>query len=846
MTRHELAAVDRWRRCRERIAQVGAAVSQDLRYALRSLGRAPAFTLTAIITLVAGLGTTITIFAVIDAVLLKPIPFPHAERLVGAWHDMPPISLYHTTQSTGTFYTYRTQARTIDGIGVYNESEVNLGDERSSIPPERVSSAGFSASLFVVLGVPAQRGRVFNEDEDRAGGQPVMVISDALWRTRFGADRSVIGRSLDVNGTRREIVGVMPPSFRFPNAATNVWLPLQLDPANPPPTAFAYNGVARLKPNVTIADAQRDFAAVLPRVTDLSPKFVPGITTRQIMEQTKPRPVLSPLGDDITGSIAGTLWLMGGAAVLLFLVACTNVATLTIVRFDARERELAVRVALGAGASRVATYELAESLVLAIGAALVGLAGAWLAVQALLTYGPSDVPRLAEIAIDSRVVAFAASITVLAAIAFTTVPALRIYAGDVALREGARGGTSGRRQQQLRNALVTGQIALGILMLTASGLLLRSFQALHAVRPGFAADHVATFWISLPRPRYPRNADVMRFYATLLEQVRGLPGVRSAGVTSRVPLVNRGINPNPLYPESAPEWNTKLPPLQVFTSIGGEYLESLGVPLLAGRYFYPKDRQAENEALISLETARFFWHDSTGAVALGKRFRALPSDPWTTVVGVVGNTRDTSLAVPPSPAVYFPELVQSDTVKQHVARTLAIVIRAAGDPAGILASSERVVRELDPSLPGFDSRPMTEVMRASTARLAFTTMILGTAALITVVLGAVGLYGVLAYLVTLRRRELGIRMALGASPRAIATATTRHGLMLAILGAGAGLVLLALAGRSMRRFLYGVAPWDPFTVAGATMLLLVIAAVASWLPARRAARIDPAEALRAE
>jgi predicted permease len=846
MTRHELAAVDRWRRRRERIAQIGAAISQDLRYALRSLGRAPAFTLTAIITLVAGLGTTITIFAVIDAVLLKPIPFPHAERLVGTWHDMPPISLYHTVQSTGTFYTYRTQARTIDGIGVYNESEVNLGDERSSVPPQRVTSAGFSASLFVVLGVPAQRGRVFNEDEDRAGAQPVVVISDALWRTHFGADPSVIGRSLEVNGTRREIVGVMPPSFRFPNAATNVWLPLQLDPANPPPTAFAYNGVARLKANVTIADAQRDFAAVLPRVIEVSPKFVPGITTRQIMEQTKPRPVLSPLGDDITGSIAGTLWLVGGAVVLLFLVACANVATLTIVRFDARERELAVRVALGAGASRVATYEFAESLVLAVGAALIGLACAWLAVHALLTYGPSDVPRLAEIAIDWRVVWFAASITVLAAIACTTIPALRIYAGGVVLREGARGGTSGRRQQQLRNALVTGQIALGILMLSASGLLLRSFQALHAVRPGFVADHVATFWVSLPRPRYARNADVMRFYATLLERVRGVPGVRSAGVTSRVPLVNRGVNPNPLYPESAPEWNTKLPPLQIFTSIGGEYLESLGIPLLAGRYFFPNDRQAENEALISLETARVFWHDSTGAVALGKRFRALPTDPWTTVVGVVGNTRDTSLAAPSSPAVYFPELVQADSVKQHVARTAAIVIRTAGDPASILASSERVMRELDPSLPAFDSRPMTDVMRASTARLAFTTLILGAAALITVVLGAVGLYGVLAYLVTLRRRELGIRMALGASPRAIASATTRHGLMLAILGAGAGLVLLALAGRSMRSFLYGVAPWDPFTLAGATALLLLIAAVASWLPARRAARIDPAEALRAE
>ncbi|HEY2851438.1 MAG TPA: ABC transporter permease [Gemmatimonadaceae bacterium] len=846
-SRRELAAVDRHRRRRERAVQLAETIVQDLTHAVRSLGRSPAFTLTAIITLIAGLGATIAIFAVIDAVLVRPLPFPNSDRLVGAWHDMAPISLYHVSQSTGTFYTYRHQAHTIDGIGVYSENAVNLGDPLSSVPPERVASAGASASLFTVLGVPAERGRVFSETEDRVGAPDVVVISDALWRTHLGADPHIVGRMLVINGVRRVVVGVMPPRFSFPNAATQIWTPLQLDPANPPPTAFAYNGVVRLKAGVTIEDARRDFTAVLPRVVELFPKFVPGITTQQIMQQTKPVPVLTPLGDDITGGIAGTLWLMGGAAALLFLVACVNVATLALVRFDARERELAVRAALGAGRARIASYQFAESLVLAVGATTLGLALAWAAVQLLVTHGPADIPRLAEIGVGWRVVAFAATMAALASIAFSAIPALRIAAGGVALREGTRGGTANRRQQRLRGALVTAQIALGILVLTASGLLLRSFEALHSVHPGFEADHVATFWVSLPRPRYVHNADVTRFFQSLIDRVTTLPGVQGVGVTTRIPLEDHGANPNPLYPESAPEWNTKLPPLQMFTTVSGDYLQTMHVPLVTGRYFYPRDRQPQGEALISLETARFFWHDSTGVAALGKRFRALPSDPWTTVVGVVGNTRDTSLAAPPSAAVYFPELVRDDSTAQHISRTMAVAIRTtSSDPAAILGAAQRVVRDLDPTLPAFEARTMTEVMRASTARLAFTTLILGAAAIITVVLGAVGLYGVLAYLVTLGRRELGIRIALGASPRAVAAATTRYGLALAILGSIIGLALLNLAARSIRSFLYGVAPWDPLVVLGSTVVLLAIAAVASWVPARRAARVDPAETLRAE
>jgi predicted permease len=352
--------------------------------------------------------------------------------------------------------------------------------------------------------------------------------------------------------------------------------------------------------------------------------------------------------------------------------------------------------------------------------------------------------------------------------------------------------------------------------------------------------------MSLPRPHYTRDADAVRFYSNLVDRVAELPGVKSVGVASRLPLASRGLNPNPLYPENAPQWATKLPPLQIFTIIGGDYFRTMGIPLLVGRDFDPMGTQREGDAIISSRTAEFFWKDSTGVAALGKRFRALPSGRWFTVVGVVGNTRDTTLAAPPSPTVYFPEAVQEDATFSKPARTLALVVRTTGEPTSIVPPVKRVVREIDPTLPLFDVKAMTAALRASTARLAFTILILAGAAAVTLTLGAVGLYGVMAYVVTLRRRELGIRIALGASPRAVAAATTRQGITLTTVGVAGGLVLFAIAGRFMRGFLFGVAPWDPLTIAGAALVLLGVAAFASWIPARRAGRVDPAEALRAE
>jgi putative ABC transport system permease protein len=846
-SRRELAQVDRDRHRRERAAQWTDALRLDVRHAIRALCRAPSFTVAAVVTLAIGIASAVAIFAIINSVLLRPLPFKNPDRLVGVWHDFPLLGMTHGQQAPSTYFTYRTQARSIDGIGVYDESDANVAfPDAAGAAPQRMTTALVSATMFEVLGVSAARGRVFTEADDQPSAAAVMMISDAMWRGALGADPGVVGRRIQVNDVSREIIGVMPPSFDFPRRETQIWMPMALDPANPPAVAFGYNSVARLKPNVTIAEATREFKAVLPRAAEFYPAFVPGLPTKTMLEQVQPRPVLDPWRDDITGGIAETLWMLGAAAALLLVVACANVANLTLVRADAKQREHAVREALGAGRARVMRYFLVESALLAIVAGVFGTTVAWLGVHALVAGGPSDFPRLAELRVDWRTLMFASGLSLFAALACSIASMVRFgRRGALTLRGSSRGGTAGRGQLTMRNALVAAQIALSLVVLAGAGLLLRSFERLHAVRPGFDAAHVATVWTSLSRPRYPHERNVGQFYATLVERVARLPGVEAVGLTSRLPLMTRGANPNPLYPESDPAFANKLPPLVLLTTIGGDYFNAMRVPLLAGKIFEPIGSQRDAEAVISRRTAAMFWNDSTGRTVIGRRFRTLPSGPLFTVIGVVGDMRDSALASPSSPTVYFSEVVAEHPVRSP-GRTLALVVRVAGDPTAVMPAVQRVIRELDPTLPPFEAHSMSATLRASMARLEFTIMMLGAAAIITLVLGAVGLYGVMAYIVALRRREIGIRIALGATSRGVSAAAIRHGMSLAGVGLAGGIVLFLAAAHFLRAFLFGVAPWDPPTIAAATLILLTLAIMASWLPARRAGRIDPAEVLRSE
>lgn len=816
-------------------------------YVWRSLRRAPTFAATVVLTLTIGIGSAAAIFAVVNAVLLRPIPYREPNRLVGIWHDMPSISLNHAQTTAGMHFTYKRYAQTVEDVALYDEGSATISDSDGRGEPERMTIAWATSNLIPLLGVSPIIGRTFNEAEDAPKGPSVAVISENVWRTRYGADRSILGRKLLVFGRQAEIIGVMPAGFRFPSAKTQVWMPRQLDPNEPIPGGFSHYGIARLKPGVTVDAAQRDFANVLPRMADVSPNFAPGMSTKTMLEQAKPIPRIIPMRDDLVGEIAGTLWMVAATAVLVLLVTCANVANLLLVRADGRHRELSVRAALGAGQRRVLAHFFSESAVLAGLSSLLGIGAAAIGIRLLVRSGSTQIPRLAEVQMDAAVVVFTIVVGALVAAACSAIPAVRFMRSDPlsGLRDGGRSGTAGRAKQNARGILVAAQMAFALVVLAASGLLVRSFQRLHAVRPGFVADGVGTVWLALPSLRYPGDSAVVRFYARLTERAQQIPGVHAVGITSRVPLVMNGMD-RPMWFENDPIGTTKIPPLALYSTVDAGYFRTMRIPLIAGRLFDPIEQQRGDEAIINLETAIHFFHDSTGQRAIGKRFKSLPSLPLHTIIGVVGNTRDTSLSAPPPRAAYFPEAIPLDTLDNQVVRTMAVVVRTNGDVAAATRSIRRLVHELDPTLPTFDVRSMSAAVSASMARLSFTMVILGVAASVTLILGVIGLYGVIAYVVTLRTRELGVRLALGAQPRAIARMVTAQGLMLSGAGIVVGLVLVIVAARFLRSFLFEIAPTDPLTLGGATAILVAFALLASWIPARRAARVNPIDALRSD
>ncbi len=821
---------------------------QGFSHAWRSLRRAPLFTASVVVTLTVGIGSAAAIFAVVNAVLIRPLPYGHSDRLVGAWHDMPAISMMHANQTAATFQAYKRFSHSIEDIAIYQDGSVSVGDPDGRAEPERMSMVWQSANLIPLLEVKPILGRAFTAEEDAPKAPLVVLISEGVWRSRFAADKSVIGKRLLVQGKAADIVGVMPEKFRFPNGSTKMWIPIQLDPNDPFPGGFNYNAVARLKPGVTVVAAERDFKTALPRVLDLVQYLAPGVSMKMILDQAKPVPRLVPMRDDVVGDVSRTLWIVAATGVLVLIVTCANVANLLLVRADGRHRELSVRAALGAGQMRVLAHFFTEALVLAGVSAILGLGLASIGIRLLVNAGPVQIPRLGEVHVDLAVVMFTIVVALLAAIACSTIPAIRFMRSNAlaGLRDGGRGGTVGAHRQRARSALVALQMAFALVVLATSGLLMRSFQKLRAVHPGFDPDGVATLWVSTTPTRYATQLSAQQFYEQIINRARQLPGVEFAGVASHLPLTNGGMNQDPVYIEGDESTTNKIPPLETYTDIGGDYLKAMRIPLIAGRFFYDGERQRGGEAIISQEVAKVFFHDSTGRSALNKRIRELPTGQWNTIVGVVGSVRDTSLSAPASRSVFYPEAVGGDSITGGVRRTMAVVARTKGDVAATTRELRRIVHEIDPTLPTFDAASMRATVDASTARLSFTMVIIGVAAAVTLLLSVIGLYGVIAYVVTLRTRELGVRIALGAQPSSVAAMVTRQGLMLCTSGIVVGFALVLAGSRFVRSFLYEVAPTDPLVLGSATALLILFALVATWAPARRAARVNPIEALRAD
>jgi len=819
-----------------------------LAYAWRVLRRAPGFALTAILTLGVGMGAAIAIFSVVDAIGLRPLPYGHPDQLVGVFHDLPGANAQHAGQSLATYAVYQQFAHSLDGIAGYRAGTANLGGDRSGAAPERVHIGQITANTFSLLQVQPRMGRGFTSTEDDPKGPNVVILSENLWRRRFGGDPNILGKFVEITAKQYQVVGVMPATFRFPEANTELWTPLQLDMHASYSQGFNFQAIARLKPGATIARATSEMRLVLPRIVELFPEIVPGVPQTMLLDRAKPMTVLDPLRDDVVGSFGTVLWVVAAGAALLLVVACTNVANLLLVRAEARHREIAVRSALGASRLDLLSHFFAEGLLLAaIGGAL-GLALAALGTRLFVALGPATIPRLAEVGVDARTILFALAVVGLVTIVFSVLPVLRGQ-GDMGavLKEGGRGGMSGRSRQRTRSALVAAQVALAVMALATSGLLVRTFERLRAVRPGFDPSNTITMWMSPSSAAFPKDADIARFYQNVIDRVSSLPGVKAAGISSRVPLEPDGDDFDPAWPEDGPLAGAKLAPLFLYESTSGGFFSAMGVPLVAGHTFERIDgRQQANEVVVNRALVEKLWGDSTGRSAIGKRIRELPTSPWMTIVGVVGDVRDTSLRVAPGGIVYKPETPGSDTLFGGVRRTMALAVRTAGDPMAIRASLEGIVHDIDPTLPLFNVATMDDVIGRSMTELSFTVIVLGTAAAVTLLLGAVGLYGVIAYMVGLRTREIGVRMALGARPMDVGTLVARHGFALTGAGLVAGIVLFLGTARFARSLLFEVTPADPLTLAGSVAVLALVAAAATWMPARRAANIDPAEALRAD
>ena len=822
-----------------------------LRQTARRLLRAPGFTASAALTLMLGIGGTTTVFTVVNGVLLRPLSYAHADRLVDLSHTLAVAGIAHVDQSDATYLVYRAGNRVFTDVGAYEATSANVlpstATGAGSGDAERVPAALITAGVLHVLEVGPRTGRALTEADVHPGAAPVALIGESLWKRKFGGDPSVIGRPVMVDGVERTIVGVMPASFHFPEPATAIWLPLVIDPAHTASAAFDFRGIARLRSGVTLGAARADLQRLLPTV----PVVYPGRLTVDAIRVTHMAAVVRPLRDVVVGDVGRVLWVVLGAAVVLLAIACANVANLFLARAEGRQRELAVRRALGAGRASVLAEFLSEAgLIAAVGAAL-GVCCALGAVRALAAAGAADsVPRLGDVRVDGLVVAAAVVAAALAACLVSLVPMARSGTVSLSAILGATsaGASGGRARSVARRGLVIAQVALALVLLAGAGLLARSFAALRAVDPGFTPDHALAFRVAMPNVEYPGAADVARLVEQISDSLEALPGVRAAGVVTKLPLMDESRQDSAVFVEDHPLRPGTIPGIHSMAFVTPGYFRAMGIPLLAGRVFERIDPSADparrpREVLVSDAFAQRYWK---GVSPIGRRIRMTVSDPWSTIVGVVGSVRDAGLDQPPAETVYMPLLTLNAAGTAWAPRDVAFVVRASGEESGLIAPIRRIVAGVAPALPIYAVTPMRALVTRAEARTTFTLTILGIAALIAMCIGAVGIYGVIAYLVSLRTREIGVRMALGAQPAQVRRMIARHAIVDAGIGIVVGLVGAVLLTRVLGSVLFGVSPTDPIALGGAAAVLAATAIAAGWIPARRAAALQPSIALRVE
>ena len=817
---------------------------QQLRYVVRKLRRAPLFTATAVLTLALGIGANAAIFSVINGVLLKPLPFEDPETLVGVWHRAPGLGFDQVNQSPAMHLTYRDDNQVFEDVGIWDNRTVSITglDE-----PEQVPAMVVNDGFFPILRITPEVGRLFTAEDDTPGSPETVMLSYGYWQRAFGGDRSVIGRSLSVNSLPREIIGVLPRGFEFARGDASIYLPVRFDRSQLYSGNFDYQGIARLAPGVTLAQANADVERLIP----ISVERFPGGLSLSMLEQAGFAADVHPLIEDFVGDVGGILWVLLGTVGLLLLIACANVANLFLVRAEGRQQEVAIRTAMGAGRGKIARQFLLESVVLGVVGGVVGLALAYVGTRLLVAFGPENLPRMNEIGVDPAVLLFTFGISVFAGLVFGFFPVLRLRALSLvtALKEGGRGSSTGKERHRARNALVVAQVALALVLLVGSGLMFRTFQALRQVDPGFERpEEVMSFRVSIPDGEVSDPEQVALQIEAIQRNLEEIPGVASVGASFSLPLDGYDSN-DALWIEDFPTPEGQIPPIRRFKWVGGDLFETLERRLVAGRTISWADVHDRRPVVVITENmAREYWDNPTQAV--GRRVGT--GDPanisWIEIVGVVADVPDNGVGQDLVPTAYFPYAMNDFRGEGlFVMRTMAYAIRSAGPPPGTLLPEIReAVWSVNPNLPLANVRTLKDIFDRSMARTSFTMVLLGIAAAVALLLGSVGIYGVISYLVSQRTREIGVRMALGAERSDVRRLVLRQGLGIALIGVGVGLASAFGLTRLMSSLLYGVEAADPLTFGVVAAALAGVAMLATYLPARRASGVDPVTALRWE
>ena len=796
--------------------------------------RTPGFTIATVVTLALGIGANTAIFTVVNGVLLKPLPFPEPDRLLGVWQTAPGVAIPDLNASLADYIIYREHSRTFADVALWNNRTATVTEFTN---PERVEGFSMTHRLLPMLGVQPVHGRGFTEQECQNGSPDVVILSHGYWQRRFGGDPKVIGRRIMVDAAAREVVGILPEDFWFMDRAHDLLVPMRFNRAEVRLGGYNVRAVGRLRPGVTIEQANADVARMIGIELKSFPA-PPGMSTK-MFEEARLGPNVRPLMNDLLGDTGKSLWVVMATIGIVLLIACANVANLLLVRAEGRSRELAVRSALGAGRGRIAREMFVESLALAWMGGLAGIAFAIAAVKLVLHYSPARLPRMEQISVDSTSLLFTLAVSLASGIAFGAVPVLKQARARLAesLHAGGRNSSAGRDRNFARNVLTVVQVALALVLLIGSGLMIRTFQSIRRVQPGFTTpEAVQTLRISIPRNAAPNETSVRALHHRIVDGLSGIPGVSSVGLLNGLPMTGFQSQ-DPIYASDRTYRANEIPKLRRFITVAPGAFAALGTPLKAGRdYNWTEIQEGRRVVVIAENFAREYWGSARAAV--GKQIRTNSTDPWSEVIGVAGDIRYDGSDKPAPSTVYWP--LRSDGAMAYLIRSP----RAGSE--NFAAEIRQAVTAANPTLAMNDMRTMKEIYERSMARTAFTLTLLAISGGMALLLAAIGIYAVVSYAVAQRTREIGIRMALGAQQGGLKMMFVRQGLVWGGIGAAAGLVASAALSRAMSALLYEISPVDPLTYAVVALGLLVAAALASYLPARRVTRVDPIEALRAE